>query len=111
LDEGIDIPPLRIAVILASTGNPKQFIQRRGRILRTWPGTYPDGSTKEWAVIYDIFVIPYLNRPLDTAYAETEKNIVKKELIRHKEMAQISLNPEYGRERIDEIKRHYSIDE
>jgi len=110
LDEGIDIPPLRIAVVLASTGNPKQFIQRRGRILRTWPGTYLDGSTKEWAVIYDIFVIPYLNRPLDTAYAETEKNIVKKELIRHKEMAQISLNPEYGKERIDEIKKHYSID-
>ena len=34
LDEGIDIPACKVAFIIASTSNPRQFIQRRGRILR-----------------------------------------------------------------------------
>ena len=38
LDEGVDIPAIRNAVILASSSNPRQFIQRRGRILRDIPG-------------------------------------------------------------------------
>ena len=109
LDEGVDIPPLQTAIILASTGNQKQFIQRRGRILRTWNGTYPNGKTKEHAVIHDIFVIPYLNEIPDPEYAESEKNIVRKELVRHSEMSRISLNPGYGKEEIDKIKKAYGI--
>ena len=47
LDQGIDIPPLKIAILLSSTGNKKQFIQRIGRILRKWNGgIYRDGSKK-----------------------------------------------------------------
>lgn len=109
LDEGVDIPPLRTAIILASTGNPKQFVQRRGRILRNWNGTYPDGTTKKYAVIHDIFVIPYMNISPDIEYKESERNIVKKELRRHSEMSKISLNPEYGEEQINEIKNAYGI--
>jgi len=109
LDEGVDIPPLQTAIILASTGNPKQFVQRRGRILRTWNGTYPDGTTKEYAIIHDIFVIPYMNKSLDIEYKESERNIVKKELHRHSEMSKISLNPEYGEEKINKIKNAYGI--
>jgi len=109
LDEGIDIPPLKNAIILASTGNPKQFIQRRGRILRKWLGKYPDGSTKEFATIYDIFVIPYLNKLIDPELITTERKIVEKELVRHKEMSEISLNPEYGKKQIEKIKLHYGI--
>ncbi|MBC7996337.1 MAG: hypothetical protein IAF58_00230 [Leptolyngbya sp.] len=37
LDEGVDIPAIQTAVILASSGNPRQFVQRRGRILRPHP--------------------------------------------------------------------------
>jgi superfamily II DNA or RNA helicase len=110
LDEGVDIPPLQTAIILASTGNPKQFVQRRGRILRRWNGTYPDGTGKDHAVIHDVFVIPYLNQPIEWDLAESERNIVKKELQRHKEMSEISLNPEHGRAKIDEIKKAYEIE-
>jgi len=109
LDEGVDIPPLQTAIILASTGNPKQFVQRRGRILRTWRGTYPDGTSKKHAIIYDVFVIPYLNQTIEPEYEESEKNIVRKELARHLKMSKISLNPNYGEDRINEIKKAYGL--
>ena len=38
LDEGVDVPATRNAIFCASTGNPRQYIQRRGRILRNYPG-------------------------------------------------------------------------
>jgi superfamily II DNA or RNA helicase len=49
LDEGVDIRPARIGILLASSGNAKEFIQRRGRLMRRSPG-------KELATVYD-FVI------------------------------------------------------
>lgn len=51
LDEGVDIPAISHALILASSQNPRQFIQRRGRVLRKWPG-------KQLAVIHDAIVVP-----------------------------------------------------
>jgi superfamily II DNA or RNA helicase len=51
LDEGVDVPPTRVAYFLASSGNPREFVQRRGRVLRMSPG-------KEHAVIYDLISIP-----------------------------------------------------
>ena len=51
LDEGVDIPAAEHALFLASTTNPKQYIQRRGRILRKAPG-------KHCAKVYDVLVGP-----------------------------------------------------
>lgn len=51
LDQGVDIPKISHAIILASSQNPRQFIQRRGRVLRVSPGKYK-------AVIYDAVVVP-----------------------------------------------------
>ncbi|MBX3713754.1 MAG: DEAD/DEAH box helicase family protein [Lysobacter sp.] len=51
LDEGIDIPSVTHALILASSQNPRQFVQRRGRILRKHPG-------KDHAVLHDLLVLP-----------------------------------------------------
>ncbi|WP_321370492.1 DEAD/DEAH box helicase family protein [uncultured Draconibacterium sp.] len=51
LDEGVDVPATRNAIFCASTGNPRQFIQRRGRILRRY-------EEKEMARIYDIVIVP-----------------------------------------------------
>lgn len=51
LDEGVDIPAVDHAMILASSQNPRQFIQRRGRVLRKAPG-------KDIAVIHDEIVVP-----------------------------------------------------
>ena len=46
LDEGIDIPVCDAAVFVSSSTSERQFIQRRGRVLRTAPG-------KQKAWIYD----------------------------------------------------------
>lgn len=51
LDEGVDVPPTRTAYFLASSSNPREFVQRRGRVLRKWPG-------KEHAELYDLISIP-----------------------------------------------------
>jgi superfamily II DNA or RNA helicase len=51
LDEGVDIPEITHAVIVASSRNPREFVQRRGRVLRLHPG-------KSEAVIYDLLVLP-----------------------------------------------------
>lgn len=53
LDEGVDVPPTRVAYFLASSGNPREFVQRRGRVLRKYPG-------KDHAIIYDLVSIPPL---------------------------------------------------
>ncbi len=51
LDEGVDVPPTRTAYFLASSGNPREFVQRRGRILRLWEG-------KIHATVYDLISVP-----------------------------------------------------
>lgn len=109
LDEGVDIPPLKNAILLASTGNPKQFIQRRGRVLRRWGGVYPDGTIKDHATIHDIFVIPYLEREIDPELLTVEKIIIEKELRRHEEMAKLSRNPNTGLEKIKKIREKYKL--
>jgi superfamily II DNA or RNA helicase len=54
LDEGVDIPRTERAIFCSSTANPRQFIQRRGRILRQ----HPD---KHFATIYDLVVVPHIS--------------------------------------------------
>jgi superfamily II DNA or RNA helicase len=83
LDEGIDIPACRTAFLLASARNPRQFIQRRGRILRRAPG-------KEFAVVYDFLV--QLPETEDEENFAAEKNLVTGELSRIAEFANSSLN-------------------
>jgi len=51
LDEGINIPSIKSALILSSNDDYREFVQRRGRILRLYQG-------KEEATIYDIIVLP-----------------------------------------------------
>ena len=74
LDEGVDIPQIQKAIILASSTNPREFIQRRGRILRISPN-------KDFAVIYDFIVIE-----------EELEGLMKKELDRVYEFARIAMN-------------------
>ena len=51
LDEGVDIPSATHALILASSRNPREFIQRRGRVLRRAP-------KKTVATLMDVLVLP-----------------------------------------------------
>lgn len=82
LDEGVDIPAVSHAFILASSQNPRQFIQRRGRVLRKSAG-------KELAVIHDAIVVP--------VDVESEQiSLLKAELIRALEFAGSALNSAAG---------------
>lgn len=77
LDEGMNVPAIKTAFILASSTNPKEYIQRRGRVLRKSEG-------KDFAVIYDFITIP---RSLDEAmalpaiYKQQELSLIKKNYI------------------------------
>lgn len=105
LDEGVNIPGIRTAFILASTTNPKEYIQRRGRVLRKAPG-------KEFAEIYDYVTLP---RPLDSVSALTEDQakrdmaLVRNELARIKEFGRLSMNPMDAETLIWEIQDAYHI--
>ena len=56
LDEGIDVPACKTAYILASTKNPRQYVQRRGRILRK-------SENKHISTIFDFVVLPTNESP------------------------------------------------
>ncbi|MBL0011103.1 MAG: hypothetical protein IPP22_09110 [Nitrosomonas sp.] len=88
LDEGVDVPKTQNAYILASTTNPRQFIQRRGRVLRLAPG-------KKFARIYDFVTVPPFGKS-DQMYSGTkfkvERNLVRVELKRINEFAETAIN-------------------
>jgi len=103
LDQGVDVPSTRTAIILASTGNPVEFIQRRGRILRKYPG-------KEFAVIHDIIVMPPKIKNKDDEYSDSEKMILRKELERLKEFSESSMNPNESLKEIENIVKEYELE-
>ncbi|WP_405545566.1 DEAD/DEAH box helicase family protein [Streptomyces phaeochromogenes] len=86
LDEGVDIPSARIGVITASTQNPRQFVQRRGRLLRRDPD-----NPKSHAVIHDFIVMP--PRPASEP-SDSEKRLIGAELSRAAELAEAARNRE-----------------
>lgn len=82
LDEGVDIPATTHALILASSKNPREFIQRRGRILRKYEGKY-------FAHLYDAIVVP------PKSYDENDKSasIIETELMRAIQFGSWAENP------------------
>ena len=106
LDEGVNIPQIRTAFILASTTNPKEYIQRRGRVLRLAKG-------KEYAEIYDFVTLP---RPLDEVdslpveFTNHDRSLVVRELVRMEEFARIADNPIDSHKLIWEIRDAYHIE-
>lgn len=86
LDEGVDIPAVSHALILASSQNPRQFIQRRGRVLRTAPG-------KHLAVIHDAIVVP-----ISLESEPDQTSLLKAELLRSIEFAENAINKMAGAE-------------
>ena len=110
LDEGADIPSAKTCVILASTGNPKQFIQRRGRVLRKFSGKYGDGSRKEHATIYDFMVIPDMSDGYTEDEVGIEQQIVAPQIKRLEHMGQIAINRKSCMEEIGRIKAKFFMD-
>jgi DNA phosphorothioation system restriction enzyme len=99
LDEGIDIPAIKHAVILASSTNPRQFIQRRGRILR------PDAG-KDRATLYDMVVLP---PELDRDTLAIERNLLRKELLRLIEFADLADNAAAARSQLLALQKRYDL--
>ena len=105
LDEGVNIPKIKTAFILASTTNPKEYIQRRGRVLRLAEG-------KEYAEIYDFITLPYdIEEVTSLTVSQVKRNstLVKNELRRAEEFSRLAVNMVESASLIDEIKDAYGI--
>ena len=100
LDEGVDIPPTRCAYFLASTSNPRQYIQRRGRLLRKFPG-------KTHAVIHDFLVIPPISTYSDSE--DSELHAIISEFIRVVEFATTARNGASTRVALLEIAKRLGV--
>lgn len=95
MDEGIDIPTADVGILMASSTNPREYVQRIGRIIRQSPN-------KHSAELYDICVDTL--HSVGDDYAELERKIRAKEQIRLKEIAANAINS------IDALKIINSLD-
>jgi len=94
LDEGVNISRISHGIILSSTTNPREFVQRRGRLLRKSPG-------KEKAMIFDTFALPNS--------FESNMGFILSEILRARELASTSINKSVNTTILDGIIRKYSI--
>lgn len=104
LDEGVDVPRTETAYILASSTNPRQYIQRRGRVLRRAPG-------KDTATIFDFVAVPDLEDLARTHpdALQTERGLLRRELVRVNEFAELALNPGDALEILREVKKRLHL--
>lgn len=85
LDEGIDIPSASIAILMASSSNPREYIQRIGRVIRQAPN-------KKQSIIYDISIKPCMERLGIKELAEFEKLVIQKERNRLVDISSNAIN-------------------
>ena len=83
MDEGIDIPTADLGILMASSTNPREYVQRIGRIIRQAPD-------KKFANLYDICVDTIAD--LDDDSIVLERKIKDKEQVRLKEIAENAIN-------------------
>lgn len=105
LDEGVNIPSIKTAFILASSTNPKEYIQRRGRVLRL-------SQNKEKAEIYDFITLPY-GLYVSSNKTQEENNMFKslaqREVIRMKEFSSLSENEHESLPVIENIEKNFGL--
>jgi len=97
LDEGVDVPATETAVFLASTTNPREFIQRRGRILRLY-------QNKKLAYIYDFIVVPSSKTKASIALS-----LLRHEMPRFAEFSDIAVNKFGAREKLRSLLDEYGV--
>lgn len=104
LDEGVDVPNTHTAYFLSSSSNPREFIQRRGRILRKAPG-------KNYSYIHDLIAVPPTKGAIlrDSSTFESERSMVRKELQRFKEFANLAQNKHKALDVIWDIAKRYGL--
>lgn len=106
LDEGVNIPSIKTAFILASSTNPREYIQRRGRVLRKFPG-------KDYSYIYDFVTLPVsLDKvsDFDPSYISGFKALVRNEVDRIKEFASLAENQSESDMFINKIIETFELD-
>ena len=94
LDEGVDIPSISHGIVLSSSKTKREWIQRRGRLLRKSPN-------KEYSEIFDVLALP------DEGGDET--SFVMDEVKRSLEFSESALNYKQISVEIDRIRRQYDI--
>ena len=103
LDEGVDVPATQRAYILASTTNPRQSIQRLGRILRRAPG-------KQSAEVYDFLVVPTPNPDnLPAEVYNVERGLLRRELQRASQFASLARNGPRTMDTLLDFQRRYHL--
>ncbi len=105
LDEGINIPSIERAYILGSTSNYREYVQRRGRILRK-------SDNKSIAEIHDFLVVPrsYESyQPIQDFNFSIEKKMVEGELKRLEEYNSLALNKYRNESKLRNLKEFYGI--
>jgi superfamily II DNA or RNA helicase len=102
LDEGVDVPPARIAIMLDNSGNPREYVQRRGRVLRKFPG-------KSNAVIHDIIVEPTLRSSIPQELRDLERGIIRRELQRYRDFAGTAQNAAECLKIMENVEAAYGI--
>ncbi len=105
LDEGVDVPPTRTAFFLASSGNPREFVQRRGRILRPSPG-------KSEARIIDSIALPSTSlshEGRDDAGWRAARSALRSQLRRATEFARLAVNRVSAEDALFDIRLRYDL--
>lgn len=105
LDEGVDVPPTRIAYFLASSSVEREFVQRRGRVLRRSPG-------KSNAIIYDLISIPpyeYIVKGKRDENYKAVRSALKREFTRIKEFASLAENQHRALNQFIEIADKFDL--
>jgi superfamily II DNA or RNA helicase len=104
LDEGVDIPQAKYAIFCSSTGNPRQYIQRRGRVLRVHTG-------KQFAIIYDLIVKPIIDHTeTDAKLRNVERNIFLSEIKRLVNFSVLSENKDSCLAQLEGLCEDLNID-
>ena len=102
LDEGVDVPSTRTAYLLASSSNPREFIQRRGRVLRRAPG-------KDHATLYDLITVPPQPETMDEDSLRAERSLLRRELRRFSEFASTARNAQAAYDVIWDMARQFGM--
>jgi superfamily II DNA or RNA helicase len=100
LDEGVDVPSTKTAYFLASTTNPREFVQRRGRVLRLAEG-------KDKAEIYDFIIVP--EPPSENFNIDIGKSLLKREMPRFAEFSSSALNEFEARSSVRDLLDRYGM--
>lgn len=103
LDEGVDIPEARDAILISSSSTVREYIQRRGRLLRP-------SDDKEEAAIHDLVVLPTDPETETSELKSHERAAIQKEFLRAYIFNRLALNRDENKAKIDECLEEFDVE-